>query len=113
RDISKNRFWKTDPFHHVRYYSTFHIKDEYLKYYVEDLLFYKPEYLVGFPSTMLEIAKYGLNNGYEFPKGIVKAIFPTAETVTAETRFSIEKFFKANLYDQYASSEGAPFIFEC
>ena len=67
RDIKKNRFWKTDVFNKVRYYSTFHIKDEYLKYYVEDLIKFKPEYLSGFPSTMYDIAKYGLKHNYDFP----------------------------------------------
>ncbi|GEJ46166.1 MULTISPECIES: phenylacetate--CoA ligase family protein [unclassified Chryseobacterium] len=113
RDVKKNVFWKTDFIHHVRYYSTFHIKDDYLKYYVEDLIHFSPEYLVGFPSTILEIAKYGIANGYDFPENKVKAIFPTAETITEETRYYIEKFFKAKLYNQYASSEGAPFIIEC
>jgi phenylacetate-CoA ligase len=113
RDVRKNVFWKTDFVHHVRYYSTFHIKDDYLKYYVEDLIRFGPEYLVGFPSTILEIAKYGIANGYDFPENKVKAVFPTAETITEETRYYIEKFFKAKLYNQYASSEGAPFIIEC
>src|SRR5690606_888232 len=113
KDIKKNRFWKTDTYHNVRYYSTFHIKEDYLKYYVEDLINYQPEYFVGFPSTILEIAKYGLSKGYDFPKGVIKAIFPTAETITQEMRETIETFFKTKMYNQYASSEGAPFIFEC
>lgn len=113
RDIKKNRFWKTDYIHKVRYYSTFHIHQDYLKYYIEDLIKYKPEYFVGFPSTMFDIAKYGLAHGYNFPSNTIKAIFPTAETVTGDMRTAIEKFFKTKVYDQYASSEGAPFIFEC
>ncbi len=113
RDIKKNRFWKTDFVHKVRYYSTFHIKDDYLRYYIEDLIKYKPQYLVGFPSTMLEIATYGLTKGYDFPADTVKAVFPTAETITPIMRAKIQVFFKTKLYDQYASSEGAPFIFEC
>lgn len=113
RDISKNRFWKTDHFHKVRYYSTFHISEKYLKHYVEDLIKYQPEYLVGFPSTILEIAKYGTQNGYQFPENTVKAIFPTAESINEGMRNTIESFFKTKMYDQYASSEGAPFIFEC
>lgn len=68
---------------------------------------------MGFPSTIYEIAKYGLENKINFPEGIVKAIFPTAESVTPESKKTIEAFFKTSLYDQYASSEGAPFIFEC
>ena len=113
RDIKRNRFWKADHINKVRYYSTFHIKQEYLKYYVEDIINFKPEYLSGFPSTMYEIAKYGLKNGYDFPANTTKAIFPTAETVTGEMRKTIEAFFKTKMYNQYASSEGAPFIFEC
>lgn len=113
KDIQKNRFWKTDLINKVRYYSTFHIKEDYLKYYVENLISYQPEYLVGFPSTMLEIAKYGVRNNIDFPSNTIKAIFPTAETITEESRYYIEKFFKTKLYNQYASSEGAPFIFEC
>lgn len=113
KDIKKKRFWKTDTLYKVRYYSTFHIKEDYLKYYVEDLIKYQPEYLVGFPSTILEIARYGLRNGYDYPEGVTKAVFPTAETINPEMRSHIESFFKTKMYDQYASSEGAPFIFEC
>lgn len=113
RDIKKNRFWKTDVFNKVRYYSTFHIKNDYLKYYAEDLIKFQPEYLSGFPSTMYDIAKYGLKHNYDFPSNSVKAIFPTAESVTPNMRKAIEAFFKTKMYNQYASSEGAPFIFEC
>jgi len=113
KDLRKNRFWKTDWFHNVRYYSTFHIKNEYLKFYLENLLKFQPEYLVGFPSNILEIAKYGLRSGVYYPKNTVKAIFPTAETITLEMRKYIEQFFGVKMYNQYASSEGAPFIFEC
>ena len=112
-DIKKNRFWKTDYWYNVRYYSTFHIKEAYLHYYIENLIKFKPVYLVGFPSSILELAKFGLKNKYEFPENTVKAIFPTAETVTNEMRNCMESFFKSKMYDQYASSEGAPFIFEC
>ncbi len=113
KDLSKNRFWKTDYIHNVRYYSTFHIHTDFLKYYIENLIRYQPEFMVGFPSTMYEIAKYGLNNGIDFPEGIIKAIFPTAETITDDIRNTIEKYYKTRLFNQYASSEGAPFILEC
>lgn len=113
RDVKRKRFWKTDFRNRVRYYSTFHIGEAHLKYYIDDLIKFEPRYLVGFPSNMLEIAKFGLKNGCHFPSGMVQAIFPTAETVTDETRRTIEQFFQSKIYDQYASSEGAPFIFEC
>ena len=113
RDIKKNRFWKTDFFHKVRYYSTFHIKEVNLNYYINNLIEYQPEYLVGFPSTIYELAKYGLRNNIQYPEDSIKAVFPTAETLSVEMRKVISTFFKTKVYDQYASSEGAPFIFEC
>ncbi len=112
-DINKNRFWKTDYLYKVRYYSTYHIHDQYLEHYIQDLIKFQPEYMVGFPSTMYEIAKYGIFKKINFPENTIKAIFPTAETVTSEMREVLETFFKTNLYNQYASSEGAPFIIEC
>jgi phenylacetate-CoA ligase len=61
----------------------------------------------------LEIAKCGLKNNYDFPENTIKAVFPTAESISEEMRENICRFFKTKMYDQYASSEGAPFIFEC
>jgi phenylacetate-CoA ligase len=113
RDIRNNRFWKTDYYYSVRYYSTFHIKNVYLEYYIEDLVKFKPEFLVGFPSSISEIARFGLEHDIDFPNNCIKAVFPTAETVTEKMRNDIEDFFKTKVYNQYASSEGAPFIFEC
>ena len=113
KDIKKNRFWKTDYLYKVRYYSTFHVHNKYLKYYLKDLIKYKPLYMIGFPSTMYEIAKYGITQNISFPPNTIKAIFPTAETITDDIRTVLEGFFKTNLYNQYASSEGAPFILEC
>jgi phenylacetate-CoA ligase len=113
KDLKINRFWKTDYYHNVRYYSTFHIKNEYLKHYINDLIKYKPEYISGFPSSIAEIALFGLKNNIDFPENIIKAVFTTSETVTPQIRQNIEHFFKTDLYDQYSASEGAPFIFEC
>ena len=112
-DIKRKRFWKTDYLYNVRYYSTFHIKDNYLEYYIKNIQKYNPKFIVGFPSSILEIAKYGLKNNFKIKKGTISAIFPTAESITPENKLLIEEFFKSKLYDQYASSEGAPFIFEC
>ncbi len=69
--------------------------------------------MIGFPSTMLEIARYGLKHKIDFTANSIKAVFPTAETISREMREEIESFFKTRMYNQYASSEGAPFIFEC
>ena len=111
-DLQKNRFWKDDYMYNVRYYSTFNISQEAMPYYIENLKKFKPEFLVGFPSSIVEIARYGLKHnmelGYE-----VKAIFPTAESKMEAEVKDIVAFFGGSVRDQYASSEGACFITEC
>lgn len=113
RDLRKNRFSKTDYLYNVRYYSTFHLKNQNLIHYINDLIEYKPQFIYGLPTSIYEIAKYGNNNNIKFPSGIISAIFTTAETLTEEMKSNIELFFQANTYNQYASSDGAPFIVEC
>jgi phenylacetate-CoA ligase len=110
-DIKKKRFWKTDYYHNIRYYSTFHTADKNLAYYIENINTYKPKYLSGFPSSVYEIANYGLKNelsiGYR-----IECFFPTSESITHEYLRTIKEFFKCEVADQYASAEGAPFIFQ-
>lgn len=112
KDLKRNRFWKQDMLYNIRYYSTFNINQASLIHYINDIKQYQPKFLVGFPSSIAEIARYGIEHnidlGYE-----VKAIFPTAETKVESEARDITKFFGGGVYDQYASSEGACFITEC
>lgn len=113
RDTNKNRYWKTDILYRVRYYSTFHIQMKTAMYYLNNLIKFDPEYLVGFPSSIKDIAKYAIANDIEYTGKSLKAIFPTAESLDTNSRKILEAFFKVPVLNQYASSEGAPFIGEC
>jgi len=112
KDVKRNKFWKTDRLHKIRYYSTFHITKDTVPYILANLNEYAPEFIVGFPSSMVEIVNIAkrLNLSTSFN---VKAIFPTAETIVPDDKEALESFFKTGVYNQYASSEGAPFITEC
>jgi len=56
------------------------------------------------------VAKYMLANGLRAEWG-VKAIFPTAEILLPYAKKDIEAAFDTVVIDQYASSEGAPFLY--
>lgn len=107
-----NKYWRTNKIINQRLYSTFHMNDRTLKYYVEDLNKFKPKSLDGFVSSIYELAKYIKDNNIEL-KFQPLAIFPTSETVLDYQKELIEEVFKCKLRNQYASSEGAPFITEC
>jgi len=108
----KKVFWRYNKTYKQRLYSTFDLSEENMPYYVEDLNRYKPEVLNGFVSAYYELAKFiELRNiKLEF---VPKAIFTTSETLLPFHREIIERVFKAKIYNQYASGEGACFITEC
>ncbi|MCS0378412.1 hypothetical protein [Vibrio diabolicus] len=112
RDIKNRRFYKDDFINKIRFFSTFHINKNSVKYYLDSLYSHGTEYIVGFPSSVYEICCLANSMNIKY-SGSVKCFFPTAEVVTEEHRKVISEFFHCKIKDQYASSEGAPFILEC
>ncbi len=111
-DISANRFWRNNFLKRIRYYSTFHMSPDNLAYYLEDLERFRPAFINGFPSAIGELASFIEMTGAA-PSFNIQAIFTTSETLTASQRDIIERVFNCPVRNQYASSEGAPFIMEC
>lgn len=112
RDLKKNRYWKTDFINNIQFYSTFNINKITVPFYIKQLNKYKPKFFSGFPSSILEIAKISINLGLKL-NYIPNGIFPTAESTNNYDKTIIESFYNCKMYDQYASSEGAPFITQC
>jgi len=108
----KKVFWRYNVACKQMIYSSFHITEEIMKYYVESLNKFKPHAIDGFFMAICDIAGYieRHNISLEFQP---IAIFPTSETLTQSGRELLERVFKCKVYDQYASSEGAPFVTEC
>lgn len=106
------KFWRTNRIINQRVYSTFHLSEKNLKYYIDDLNKYRPKSIDGFISAIYELAKFiDINNLKLNFKPL--AIFPTSETVLSHQKELVEKIFQCKVRNQYASSEGAPFITEC
>jgi phenylacetate-CoA ligase len=111
-DVSTQRFWRNNFLERIRYYSTFHMAPSTLTYYVEDLAKFRPRFLNGFPSAISELASFiemtGAATSFD-----LQAIFTTRESLTGSQRDVMERVFNCPVRNQYASSEGAPFIMEC
>lgn len=102
-------FWRDNRCINQRIYSSFFTSLENLPYYVDNLNDFKPQEIDGFVSSIFEIAKYMDEYGIK-PTFKPMAIFPTSETVMQHHRDLLTKVFDCPVVDQYASSEGAPFI---
>lgn len=106
------RFSRDNWIDKIRYYSTFNIHPGTVAAYMEDLQRFRPEAIVAFPSSLVELARCARLAGLAF-EGDVKAVFPTSEALTPADREVLGEFFGCGVFDQYASSEGSPFITEC
>ena len=109
---NKKVFWRYNLFNKQMIFSSFHLMEENYKYYVECLNKFKPQAIDGFFTSMCDVAKYIERNNLKLDFQPL-AIFPTSETLSDEGVKLLERVFKCNVYNQYASSEGAPLITEC
>lgn len=105
-------FWRYNKPCKQMIYSTFNLSQENMKYYIESLNKFKPQSMDGFFMAMCDIARYIELNNVQINFTPI-ALFPTCETITDSGRELLERVFKCKVYNQYASSEGAPFITEC
>jgi phenylacetate-CoA ligase len=108
----KKIFWRYNVACKQMIYSSFHLSEENMKFYVESLNKFKPSSIDGFFMSICDIANYIERHNINLSFKPI-AVFPTSETLTKTGRDLIERVFKCKVYDQYASSEGAPFVTEC
>jgi phenylacetate-CoA ligase len=111
-DISRGICYRDDFLTKTRFFSTFHVNERNFDIYWRSLVEFAPEYIVGFPSSIAEILAIARERGLIYPHRVI-AVFPTAETVIPAFRELFRDVLGADTKDQYASSEGAPFIVEC
>lgn len=112
RDVDRGRCYRDDRRNNIRFFSTFLINRRNFDSYWNALQAFRPRFIVGFPSSVLDIAMVARERGL-VADWKVEVMFPTAETVLPVHREVIGEVFGCRLVDQYASSEGAPFILEC
>lgn len=107
----KKVFWRYNRPLNQLLISAYHADGENLKYYIDKLNEFKPKSLDGFTTVLHRLARYIINHQIKLSFKPI-AIFPTAEALTDEMKQDIEKAFNCPVRNQYASSEGAPFITE-
>jgi len=108
----KKVFWRYNAACKQMIYSSFFLTEDNMGHYVDSLNHFKPQAIDGFFTSMLDLAGYIERHGRKLTFTPV-AIFPTSETLTPAGREQLERVFGCKVYDQYASSEGAPFVTEC
>jgi phenylacetate-CoA ligase len=108
----KSPFWRMNYASNQRLYSIFHMSDQNMPYYLEDLAKFRPVWFYGYPSALYTLADFILRSGYDYPHP-PQAVITSGEQCLPEFREAIEKAFKTRLWDEYGQGEMAGFAFDC
>ncbi len=103
-------FWRMNFPENQLLLSYYHISDKTLPIFLEKLNQFKPEYIEGFPSIILTIARYLKKHKLTLP---IKAVFTSSEPLYDTHREDIEESFETKIYDHYGQAERVSIATEC
>jgi phenylacetate-CoA ligase len=97
-------FWRMNWASRQRCYSVFHMTDETMPLYLDDLNRHPMDWFQGYATPIYLLAEFVLDKGYPFT-AYPKAVFTTSEQLLPGYREAIETAFHTKLYDQYGLHE--------
>ena len=103
-------FWRANAVQRQVWFSSFHMSEDNLEAYVEEIRRRSLRALEGYPSTLFILARYLLRTGQRLP---MRAVLSSSETLHAAQRESIEAAFECPLSDFYGLAERVLFACEC
>jgi len=104
-------FWRVSWTTRNQFLSSYHLSAETIPNYARALVAHRPEQIVCYPSSGYAVARAISQLGLR-PRGI-RAVFTTAETLTAEQRETMEAAFGCPVADQYGQAEWTIWISQC
>ena len=107
----KKIFWRYNAVMDNFIFSSYHMSDENLPYYVEKLKKIEPLWIESYPSAIYTLAKYMLDKNIN--ELSPKVIITSAETLLDYQRDVVEKVFNCPIIDNYGCSEQAIFVSQC
>ncbi len=110
-DQKKPPFWRRNFVANNTLFSSYHLSDTNLGYYVNQLIKLQPVFIDSYPSSIVVVADYCLANNIKSIRP--KAIITSAETLFDHQRNKIEAAFGCRVFDQYGCTEQAVFVCQC
>lgn len=109
--VNKPPYWRYDYFQNNLLMSSYHLNKNNLIEYYNKLRSFSPEEVIGYPSSLFELANFIVSNGLDpLP---AKVVFCTAETLYDYQASVLKKAFLAPIINQYGCTEMAFFASQC
>lgn len=101
---SKNIFWEYEPIDNFLEMNSNYLTEKYIPLYLEAIIKFKPQYMIGYVSSIFLLAKFIKSNPeYTIPK--MKAIFLASENIYPWQREELDLVFQCPISSHYGHSE--------
>jgi phenylacetate-CoA ligase len=107
----ENVYWRYNAAMGNYLFSSYHMSDENLPYYIDKMRSIRPDFIEAYPSAAYVLAKFIAEKGGAGIKP--KAVLTSGETLFDYQRELIEKVFGCKVFDQYGCTEQALFVSQC
>jgi len=107
---TKSPFWVMNKVHNQLFMSSFHLRDDFMRHYVEKIAEFEPAAIEGYPSSLYILARYMERHDINIP---VPAVLTSSETLLPFQRELIERVFSCRVFDFYGMSERVVYGSEC
>lgn len=108
----KPPFWRYSYFQKNMLFSSYHLTEKNIPYYIKKLERFRPDYIDSYPSSLYTIANYAQKYNIDL-KNITNGITTSAETLLPDQRETIETVFGIPVSDQYGAAEMCIFVAQC
>ncbi len=109
----KPPYWRSNLFQRQVLFSIYHMTIRNQEAYVNAIHSTKATYVDGYPSALYQAAQMMIELGRPLPKGQLKAVFTSSESLLAYQREVIEEAFGACVWDRYGTAEFAVSMTAC
>jgi len=106
-------FWRHNAWGRQTLFSLYHMTKENLPAYVEAMHALPAVYVQGYPSSLHLLGRAMLEAGRPLPRGKLRAVLPSSESLLAFHRETIEEAFAAPIRDRYGTAEFAVSMTGC
>jgi phenylacetate-CoA ligase len=104
-------FWVWNSGSNQLYFSAYHLNKEATPHYNKALISHKINYIIGYPSAIYSLARFGLELKLDPPK--VNLLLSNAEPLYDFQQTIIESFFRNRIYDTFGLAEKVFAASEC
>ena len=107
----EGKLWKKNRVTNFVYFSPFHLNDENMAKYLDEMVIQNIVILRGYPSSISTLAKYVLRTGYAIPN--IKLVLTASEVLSEVDRELIERAFLAKVSNHYGLAEQIVMMGDC